>query len=236
MHQGCVRWRQRWRGRGAAGWWPTSPSCRWAGRPTTPASPPSTTKSTCLATGSPRAGGTAPAPPAWGWRAKHRWPGSRPCSRAATQTTGEPLGRPHGRNAVPAFDVVLRPTKSVSILYGLGDPATGRTVLQAHHAGLAEAVGYLDGHLGPAGPRPGHTSATCAHTGRHVAGHPARSHPRDHQPGVLIELDASMTVRSTRAGHPIAWRCARRSPLYGCRPSTSQNPDRERRVALNRRS
>jgi conjugative relaxase-like TrwC/TraI family protein len=63
-------------------------------------------------------------------------------------TTGELLGRPHGRNAVPAFDVVLRPTKSVSILYGLGDPATGRAVLQAHHAGLAEAVGYLDEHLG----------------------------------------------------------------------------------------
>jgi conjugative relaxase-like TrwC/TraI family protein len=63
-------------------------------------------------------------------------------------TTGELLGRPHGRNAVPAFDLVLRPTKSVSILYGLGDPATGRTVLAAHHAGLAEAVAYLDEHLG----------------------------------------------------------------------------------------
>jgi conjugative relaxase-like TrwC/TraI family protein len=62
--------------------------------------------------------------------------------------TGELLGRPHGRNAVPAFDVVLRPAKSVSILYGLGDPATGRAVLAAHHAGLAEAVGYLDEHLG----------------------------------------------------------------------------------------
>jgi conjugative relaxase-like TrwC/TraI family protein len=63
-------------------------------------------------------------------------------------TTGQLLGRPHGRNAVPAFDVVLRPTKSVSILYGLGDPATGRAVLQAHHAGLAEAVAYLDEQLG----------------------------------------------------------------------------------------
>jgi conjugative relaxase-like TrwC/TraI family protein len=62
--------------------------------------------------------------------------------------TGELLGRPHGRNAVPAFDVVLRPTKSVSILYGLGDPATGRAVLAAHHAGVREAVAYLDGHLG----------------------------------------------------------------------------------------
>jgi conjugative relaxase-like TrwC/TraI family protein len=63
-------------------------------------------------------------------------------------TTGELLGRPHGRNAVPGFDVVLRPTKSVSILYGLGDPGTGRAVLAAHHAGLAEAVTYLDEHLG----------------------------------------------------------------------------------------
>jgi conjugative relaxase-like TrwC/TraI family protein len=63
-------------------------------------------------------------------------------------TTGELLGRPHGRNAVPAFDVVLRPTKSVSILYGLGDAATGRAVLAAHHTGVAEAVGYLDEHLG----------------------------------------------------------------------------------------
>src|SRR5215212_1726748 len=63
-------------------------------------------------------------------------------------TTGQLLGRPHGRNAVPAFDVVLRPTKSVSIFYGLGDAATGRAVLQAHHAGVAETLAYLDGHLG----------------------------------------------------------------------------------------
>ena len=63
-------------------------------------------------------------------------------------TTGELLGRSHGRNAVPAFDVVLRPTKSVSILYGLGESATGRAVLAAHHAGLADAVAYLDEHLG----------------------------------------------------------------------------------------
>jgi hypothetical protein len=63
--------------------------------------------------------------------------------------TGELLGRPHGRNAVPAFDVVLRPTKSVSVLYGLGDAATGRAVLDAHHAGPAEATAYLDGSSAP---------------------------------------------------------------------------------------
>jgi conjugative relaxase-like TrwC/TraI family protein len=63
-------------------------------------------------------------------------------------TTGELLGRPHGRNAVPAFDAVLRPTKSVSVLYGLGGPVTGQAVLAAHHAAVREAVVYLDGHLG----------------------------------------------------------------------------------------
>jgi conjugative relaxase-like TrwC/TraI family protein len=62
--------------------------------------------------------------------------------------TGELLGRAHGRRAVPAFDLVFRPTKSVAILYALGDPQTSRAVLDAHHAGLDEAVAYLDGHLG----------------------------------------------------------------------------------------
>jgi len=63
--------------------------------------------------------------------------------------------------AVPGFDVVLRPTKSVSILYGLGDPATGRAVLAAHHAGVAEAVAYLDTHIGTRRGHGGH---------EHVAG------------------------------------------------------------------
>ena len=43
MHHGCVRSRQR-RREAAAGWWPTSPSSRWGGRSTTPASWPPTTK------------------------------------------------------------------------------------------------------------------------------------------------------------------------------------------------
>src|SRR6266511_533192 len=70
--------------------------------------------------------------------------------------TGELLGREHGRNAVTGFDLVLRPAKSVSVLYGLGDAATGRAVLSAHHAGLAEATAYLDGQLGA---RRGHGGA-----------------------------------------------------------------------------
>ena len=70
--------------------------------------------------------------------------------------TGELLGREHGRNAVTGFDLVLRPSKSVSVLYGLGDAAAGRAVLDAHHVGLAEATAYLDGQLGA---RRGHGGA-----------------------------------------------------------------------------
>jgi conjugative relaxase-like TrwC/TraI family protein len=75
--------------------------------------------------------------------------------------TGELLGREHGRHAVTGFDLVLRPSKSVSVLYGLGGSATGRAVLAAHHVGLAEATAYLDGQLGA---RRGHGGA------EHVAG------------------------------------------------------------------
>jgi conjugative relaxase-like TrwC/TraI family protein len=94
--------------------------------------------------------------------------------------TGELLGRPHGRNAVPAFDVVLRPTKSVAILYGLGDAATGRATLAAHHAGVREAVAYLDEHLGT---RRGH------------AGH-------EHVPGQGL-LSVGFDHRTSREGDPL---------------------------------
>src|SRR6266545_902084 len=57
MHHGCVAGANEG-GRDAAGWWPTSPSCRWAERSITPASWPPTTKRTCPATASPQARGS----------------------------------------------------------------------------------------------------------------------------------------------------------------------------------
>ena len=57
---------------------------------------------------------------------------------------------------MPAFDVVLRPTKSVSILYGLGDAATGRAVLAAHHVGVQKPTAYLDERLGARRGHGGH--------------------------------------------------------------------------------
>jgi conjugative relaxase-like TrwC/TraI family protein len=62
--------------------------------------------------------------------------------------TGELLGRAHGQRGVPAFDVVLRPAKSVSLLYGLGDAQVAAQVLEAHHEATAEALGYLEEHVG----------------------------------------------------------------------------------------
>jgi len=49
---------------------------------------------------------------------------------------------------VPAFDVVLRPTKSVSLLYGLGDAKVAAQVLDAHHQATEQALGYLEEHVG----------------------------------------------------------------------------------------
>jgi conjugative relaxase-like TrwC/TraI family protein len=86
--------------------------------------------------------------------------------------TGQLLGRPHGKGAVPAFDVVLRPTKSVSILYGLGHPGIGRAVLDAHHARVREAVAYLDEHIGTRRGHGGH---------QHVSGQGLLSVGFDHR-------------------------------------------------------
>jgi hypothetical protein len=102
-------WRQR-RREAAAGWWPTSPSSRSGGRRTTPASWPPTTSSMCLATASPQAGGTAPAPPRSGCRAKHRRPGSRPCSRAAT------------RRLVSCWGAPMAATPSQRLTWSCGQP------------------------------------------------------------------------------------------------------------------
>jgi conjugative relaxase-like TrwC/TraI family protein len=62
--------------------------------------------------------------------------------------TGELLGRPHSRGAVPSWDLVLRPVKDVGVLYALGDQRVNRAVVSAHHEGIAQAIAYLDAHVG----------------------------------------------------------------------------------------
>src|SRR6266540_1403402 len=94
--------------------------------------------------------------------------------------TGELLGRAHGQRGVPAFDVVLRPTKSVSLLYGLGDARLASQVLDAHHEASREALGYLEEHVGA---RRGHGGCD------HVAGNGLLAVGFDH--------------RTSRAGDPL---------------------------------
>jgi conjugative relaxase-like TrwC/TraI family protein len=62
--------------------------------------------------------------------------------------TGELLGRAHGKRAVPAWDLVLRPVKDVGVLWALGDQYVNRAAMRAHHEGVTAAVTYLDAHVG----------------------------------------------------------------------------------------
>jgi conjugative relaxase-like TrwC/TraI family protein len=70
--------------------------------------------------------------------------------------TGELLGRPHGKNAVPSWDLVLRPVKDVGVLYALGDERVRQAVMSAHHDGLAATVAYLDAQVGTRRGHGGH--------------------------------------------------------------------------------
>jgi conjugative relaxase-like TrwC/TraI family protein len=94
--------------------------------------------------------------------------------------TGEQLGRAPRQDAMPAWDLVLRPHKDVSILYGLGDERTSREVAAAHQAGVRAVVAYLDRQVG-------------TRTGRHGA---------EHVPGEGL-LAVGFTHRTSRAGDPL---------------------------------
>jgi conjugative relaxase-like TrwC/TraI family protein len=94
--------------------------------------------------------------------------------------TGEQLGRPPRQDAMPGWDLVFRPHKDVSVLYALGDEATGRRVAAAHQAGVRAAVAYLDSQVG-------------TRTGRHGA---------EHVQGQGL-LAVGFTHRTSRAGDPL---------------------------------
>ena len=94
--------------------------------------------------------------------------------------SGEQLGRAPRKDAMPAWDLVFRPHKDVSILYGLGDAQTSRQVAAAHQAGVRAAVAYLDRQVG-------------TRTGRHGAEHVRGD-------GLLA---VGFTHRTSRAGDPL---------------------------------
>jgi len=50
------------------------------------------------------------------------------------------------RARVPGFDLMFSVPKSASILFGVGDPATQKAVLNAQAAAVGEALTYLERH------------------------------------------------------------------------------------------
>ena len=94
--------------------------------------------------------------------------------------SGEQLGRAPRQDAMPGWDLVFRPHKDVSVLYGLGDAQTARQVAEAQQAGVRAAVAYLDRQVG-------------TRTGRHGA---------EHVRGEGL-LAVGFTHRTSRAGDPL---------------------------------
>ncbi len=94
--------------------------------------------------------------------------------------TGEQLGRAPRSDAMPAWDLVLRPIKDVSVLYALGDGKTQRAARDAHQVGVEAAVAYLNGQVGTRRGRGG---------AEHVGGE-----------GLLA---VGFTHRTSRAGDPL---------------------------------
>jgi conjugative relaxase-like TrwC/TraI family protein len=94
--------------------------------------------------------------------------------------TGQQLGRAPRSDAMPGWDLVLRPVKDVSVLYALGDGKTRRAARDAHQVGLQAAVAYLNGQVGTRRGRGG---------AEHVGGE-----------GLLA---VGFTHRTSRAGDPL---------------------------------
>jgi conjugative relaxase-like TrwC/TraI family protein len=58
--------------------------------------------------------------------------------------SGALLRRPLASGAVAGFDLTFRAPKSVSILFGIAEPAVSGEVCAAHERAVGEALGYLD--------------------------------------------------------------------------------------------
>jgi conjugative relaxase-like TrwC/TraI family protein len=67
---------------------------------------------------------------------------------ARNPTTDQLLGATHTKNGLPAYDLVLRPAKSVSLVWAFGDEHTRQVVMAAHKEAERVAVAYADRCVG----------------------------------------------------------------------------------------
>ena len=138
---------------------------------------------------------------------------------------------------VAGFDVTLSAPKSVSVLYGLADPAVAEAVRVAHEWAVAAAIDYLKAEAG-SGPRghhgDGHAARSVASSGLVAAafGHRANrcGDPQLHTHVVVANLVLGVDERASTldsrslyaagktAGYSTRRSCATNSPPH-CRSS-----------------
>src|SRR3954451_14533252 len=59
-------------------------------------------------------------------------------------STGSLLGRAITQGGVAGFDLTFKAPKSVSILFGIGEPELAQALRDCHEAAVTDAVGYLE--------------------------------------------------------------------------------------------
>lgn len=60
--------------------------------------------------------------------------------------TGRDLGRRFGKGSVRGYDATFSAPKSVSVLFGLGDPEVRREVVEAHENAVQAVLGWIESH------------------------------------------------------------------------------------------
>ncbi|HUP18025.1 MAG TPA: MobF family relaxase, partial [Acidimicrobiia bacterium] len=60
--------------------------------------------------------------------------------------TGRELGRRYGEGSVRGYDATFSAPKSVSVLFGLGNPEVRRHVVEAHEDSVAAVLGWIESH------------------------------------------------------------------------------------------
>jgi conjugative relaxase-like TrwC/TraI family protein len=60
--------------------------------------------------------------------------------------TGRDLGRRFGEGSVRGYDATFSAPKSVSVLFGLGDPEVRRQVTEAHEKAVRAVLGWIEAH------------------------------------------------------------------------------------------
>ncbi|MDH3262104.1 MAG: relaxase domain-containing protein [Acidimicrobiia bacterium] len=70
--------------------------------------------------------------------------------------TGRDLGRRFGEGSVRGYDATFSAPKSVSVLFGLGDPEVRRQVVEAHEDAVQAVLGWVETHAHTRMRRHGH--------------------------------------------------------------------------------